>query len=164
MKSNEEGSQECEENASSVAFLSTPSVYYGLASRALKEASVLLDADEEAFGGARSFRRFDFRRGRAGLPQDAQGACDLAVIDPPFVTRECWELYSEAALACLSPDSPGKILATTVRENEGTLRELLGAEPVRFRPAIPSLVYQYELFANYHSPRLACPNPELEPL
>jgi hypothetical protein len=41
------------------------------------------------------------------------------------------------------------------------MHELLACRPQRFRPCIPHLVYQYALFANYASPRLAERNPEL---
>ena len=37
----------------------------------------------------------------------------------------------------------------------------LGAVPQPFRPSIPHLVYQYEVFVNYSSPGLSSPNPEL---
>ena len=39
--------------------------------------------------------------------------------------------------------------------------ELLGVRPQRFLPSIPHLVYQYALYTNYDSERLAQRNPEI---
>lgn len=41
------------------------------------------------------------------------------------------------------------------------LSELLGLREQRFQPSIPHLVYQYSMFANYHSERLQRRNPEI---
>lgn len=41
------------------------------------------------------------------------------------------------------------------------MQELLGANPCKFKPSIPNLVYQYSLYVNYESHRLSAENPEI---
>ncbi len=57
----------------------------------------------------------------------------------------------------------GRVIASTVAENGPLMAELLGCSPVAFKPSIPHLVYQYNLFLS-HQPAtatLAAPNPEI---
>ena len=56
----------------------------------------------------------------------------------------------------------GRVLCTTIAENDALMLELLGARPQRFRPLIPNLVYQYSCYANYESAPLSCLNPEVD--
>lgn len=158
-----------------VAFISTPSLYFALPSKAHKQASVLLELDKQSFAARvpsdSNFVHFDFNDGAAGVPVHLHGTCDMAVIDPPFVTHECWQLYVSVARALLQqaddPSStdvfPGKVLATTVAENAQLMHELFGAQPVAFKPCIPHLVYQYTCFVNYsNSLLLHKQNPEVD--
>jgi hypothetical protein len=41
------------------------------------------------------------------------------------------------------------------------MKELLGVTPQVFMPSIPTLVYQYHLYASYESKFLAEKNPEI---
>jgi EEF1A lysine methyltransferase 1 len=72
---------------------------------------------------------------------------DMAVIDPPFITREVWQKYTEAAHLLLKED--GKLLCSTIDENKEFMAELLNVKPIVFRPSIPNLVYQYSFYTNY---------------
>ncbi len=67
--------------------------------------------------------------------------------------RPCWWPWLLAA---------GKVLASTVAENAPLMAELFGARPCAFKPSIPHLVYQYNLYSSW-TPRgpLAQKNPEL---
>ncbi len=56
----------------------------------------------------------------------------------------------------------GKVLLSSIAENKDMLHDLLGVSPIKFRPAIPNLIYQYNLFANYTPVRLNVLNPEIE--
>ena len=47
----------------------------------------------------------------------------MAVIDPPFITREVWEKYTEAAKKLLKED--GLLLCSTIDENVAFMEELL---------------------------------------
>lgn len=47
------------------------------------------------------------------------------------------------------PMPKGKILLTTIVENDRLLSRILGVTPRRFRPSIPNLIYQYSLYTNY---------------
>ena len=55
----------------------------------------------------------------------------------------------------------GKILGSSIDENEKMLDDLLGMKRVTFRPSIPHLVYQYSLYANYEDSELNKVNPEI---
>ncbi len=50
-------------------------------------------------------------------------------------------------------------------ENAALLRELLpggeAVQPTAFRPSIPHLIYQYNLFTNFPPAVLSQPNPEI---
>ena len=84
----------------------------------------------------------------------------MVVIDPPFITREVWEKYTEAAKLLLIPEG-GIVLGSTIDENESFMQELLGCSRKAYRPSIPNLVYQYSLYANYESDGLSQGNPEI---
>jgi hypothetical protein len=55
----------------------------------------------------------------------------------------------------------GKVIASTVAENEAMLAELLGTEACTFKPSIPHLIYQYNIFTNFPPTALAEKNPEI---
>ena len=81
------------------------------------------------------------------------GTFDMAIIDPPFITREVWEHYTAAVNILLKKDENGaivgKLICTTIDENKDFMKELLDVEPIAFRPSIPNLVYQYSMYMNY---------------
>lgn len=85
---------------------------------------------------------------------------DCVVIDPPFVTREVWAKYSEAALLLLKEG--GKIILSTIPENAEMLKHMLNVKRQAFQPSIPHLVYQYAFFTNYESANFSFPNPEVD--
>ena len=101
---------------------------------------------------------YDFNKPEE-IPEELHGQFHLAIIDPPFITREVWEKYAEAAKLLLKED--GQVLLSTIDENEEMLKELLNADRKAFRPSIPNLVYQYSLYATYDSEGLNTPNPEI---
>ena len=141
-----------------VAFLSTPSLFFALDD----PKAVLFDFDASlgAQLGER-FVHFDFRD-LASLPTALLGQFDAVVVDPPFISAPVWEAYAEAARKLGKSDGPVKFLGTTVQENGELMKRLFGASEAPFKPAIPTLVYQYSLFANFSlQNRLAAPNPEL---
>ena len=75
------------------------------------------------------------------------GDFDMAVCDPPFITREVWEKYTIASKLLLKEG--GKLLCSTIDENKEFMFELLGVKPATFRSSIPNLVYQYSFYMNY---------------
>lgn len=110
---------------------------------------------------------YDFREPER-VPEELLHTFDYVVIDPPFITDEVWAQYARTARALLVEGSDeagvprGKVLCTTIRENaEMLFRELSGARPQAFQPAVPNLPYQYDLFLNYESARMSEPNPEI---
>ena len=142
-----------------VAFLSTPSLYFSLPAPA-RAPHVVLDLDEQ-WSADPGFHRFDFNEGAAGVPAALRGAFDAVAIDPPFITAAVWEKYAEAARALLREG--GRVLCTTVAENEGLLAGLFpGCRAAPFQPSIPRLVYQYNCFCGGEVPAaIAGLNPEI---
>ena len=55
----------------------------------------------------------------------------------------------------------GKVLCSTIDENEALLNSLLKTKRAQFRPLIPNLVYQYSLYTNYDHEDLNKINPEI---
>jgi hypothetical protein len=88
------------------------------------------------------------------LPDELVGRFDCVVIDPPFVTREVWELYARAARRLLRADGGGQVVATTLFENGALVQSLFSGSvgvpvrPRRFLPGVPNLPYQYRLYSN----------------
>ncbi len=58
-----------------------------------------------------------------------QGTFDMCVIDPPFITREVWQKYTDAVQLLLIKDEngtpSGKLLCSTIDENKEFMNELL---------------------------------------
>lgn len=50
--------------------------------------------------------RYDFNHPEA-IPEHLQHSFDCVVIDPPFITREVWEKYAQAAKLLLRDASGG---------------------------------------------------------
>ena len=101
---------------------------------------------------------YDFNKPEE-IPESEKGLYDFVVIDPPYITREVWEKYAEAVKIVLADG--GKILLSTIDENEAMLQEVLNVRRVTFRPSIPNLVYQYSFYANYEDEELDKVNPEI---
>lgn len=60
------------------------------------------------------FVPFDFNKPQ-DVPSELVGTFDFVVVDPPFITREVWELYTQTVKLLLrSKDS--KVLLTTIGE------------------------------------------------
>mmetsp|Transcript_25807 Transcript_25807/g.42382 ORF Transcript_25807/g.42382 Transcript_25807/m.42382 type:complete len:186 (+) Transcript_25807:109-666(+) len=143
------------------AFISTPSIYFALKSAFPDVRSFLFDIDER-FSPEKNFVPYDFNSPER-LPSVLQGSFDVVVIDPPFITHEVWKKYAQAARLLLvgPPSSDGKIILTTIQENEETLKDLMGVTRRHFLPSIPNLVYQYALYTNFPSVSFDQRNPEI---
>lgn len=76
----------------------------------------------------------------------------MVVVDPPFITEDVWKQYATAIKYVLKDN--GKILVSSIDQNEKMLKDLVGVDKANFRPSIPHLVYQYSFYANYDSPEL----------
>ena len=139
-----------------VAFVSTPSLFFGLSEEERRNCRVL-DYDESLGDGV---IKYDFNE-PTNVPDELRGAFHCAVIDPPFITSDVWRLYAETASLLLKPG--GLVVLTTVIENAPLLADIFpgGVRPHIFMPSIPNLPYQYATYTNFDAPRLAKPNPEV---
>jgi hypothetical protein len=134
-----------------VACLSTPTVFFASCEAGLP--CDLFEFDEQFKSqtcvdeATNLFIKFDYRDPTVAAALHHQ--YDVIVADPPFITEEVLRGYSIAASALLV--TGGRILITSTAENLELIRSLFSSSihSVPFRPAIPSLVYQYDLFINY---------------
>ena len=126
----------------------------------LRAKSRVFDLDKQ-WSNASQYVHYDFHKPEQ-IPEELFHSFDGIVIDPPFVTEEVWLLYAKAVDILLAPG--GKLICTTIAENEKLLARLFGVTAAAYKPSIPNLCYQYDLFCNYklgtHSV-LAKLNPEL---
>ena len=81
---------------------------------------------DQAFNKDANYVFYDFNRPE-DLPEELHGKFTMVVIDPPFITREVWEKYAQAAKILLKPEG-GLVLGSTIDENEGFMQELLGCQ------------------------------------
>ena len=154
----QEGEENKENEVKKAVFLSTPSIYFSLKDKKVKENAKNLDYDTNFGKRDANFQFYDFNKADE-IPKEFHNQFDIAIIDPPFITREVWEKYAVAAKMLLKPD--GHILGSTIDENEEMIKELTGASRKQFRPSIPNLVYQYSLYATFDSEGLNSKNPEI---
>lgn len=158
---------EIQHHATSCAFLSAPSLYFGLADASLKGRSKVFEFDRQ-WGSDPGFVFYDYNK-PLDVPIQLMGAFDYVVVDPPFITRDVWSKYLQTVAFLLKPKSSpssndgGKVLFTSVLENHAMLEQGLDQclfVPL-FKPSIPHLTYQYHCFLNYQATRLNSPNPEI---
>lgn len=123
--------------------------------------------------------RYDFKDTET-IPNHLHNKFDMVVVDPPFITHDVWSKYAEAVNLLLIPNASAgdnseaaaasdsnankrKILVTSIIENAPFFSEHFDATPVKFRPLIPQLVYQYEIFTNFEpTVALHVENPEVD--
>jgi hypothetical protein len=134
-----------------VACVSTPSVFFAAVEAGIPcdlfEFDTCIGNHSWAGKGSNKFVQYDFRS--THMDQLYWGAYDVVVADPPFITSDVIECYARHIKQLLMPG--GKVIFSSTAENGPNLKAsfLLDFRPVRFKPSIPNLVYQYELFVNY---------------
>lgn len=100
--------------------------------------------------------------GGGGLKHDSAAARDMGNADPIQVDKPV-DKKDAKAIALRSVDlSGGFVLLSTIGENKDMLKMTMNCDPVKFRPSIPNLVYQYNLYTNYPSRALDKLNPEID--
>eukprot|EP01016_Furgasonia_blochmanni_P029624 TRINITY_DN31062_c0_g2_i1.p1 TRINITY_DN31062_c0_g2~~TRINITY_DN31062_c0_g2_i1.p1 ORF type:complete len:184 (-),score=47.57 TRINITY_DN31062_c0_g2_i1:60-563(-) len=143
---------------------STPSVYFCLTDENIKKQSYVFDIDKK-FASDPNFVYYDFSKPE-DIPQNLENYFDLVLIDPPFITRDVWSKYTEAIKKLVTKDADGnitgKLLLSSILENETMLSELLNVKKREFKPSIPNLIYQYNFYSNYESETLSKLNPEVD--
>lgn len=152
-----------------IALLSTPSIYFSIPEQYLPYCT-LLDFDPKfetsiqklnvKQSGSPQFVLYNFNQPLEGISQSMRGTYTMIIVDPPFVTRDVWERYSETIQALKSEDVC-QVMCTTIAENESMMRELMDLSPVVFRPNIPNLVYLYKVYTNFESSILNQLNTEI---
>ncbi|KAL9642767.1 hypothetical protein ABK040_009842 [Willaertia magna] len=135
-----------EEPNNRVAFLSTPSLYFSLSS---PNPNANLFEFDTKWSKDKGFVLFDFNQPEC-FDENLSHQFTMVVVDPPFITREVWEKYAKAILK-LRKDENTKIICSTIAENADMMKELLNLTSTVFQPSIPHLVYQYNLYTNFHN-------------
>lgn len=123
----------------------------------LRGGSKVLDLDEQ-WSDDPAFVRYDFNEPEK-IPTELHQSFDGVLVDPPFITAEVWAKYAEAVKLLLKPG--GKVICTTIAENAAMMEELLDSKPAAFKPSIPNLIYQYDLYCNFEPTVLSQSNPEV---
>ena len=129
-----------EQECTSVACIACPSLFFTLKQQQpdLFAKSVLLDIDTQ-WNKEQGYIEYDYRK-PLQLSPNYQHSFDCVVIDPPFITRDAWELFAEAGNLLLKDG--GLMLCSSIAENESMLNELVHVHSVQFKPSIPHLIYQ----------------------
>lgn len=110
--------------ATRIAFLCCPTTFVAFQSTAEDDHSGaqphLLEYDERfrTFAGAQ-YSYYDLRKPQDGLPEDLLGQVDVAVVDPPYLTRETNELVVQTLKALLRKG--GKLVLLTSESVEHLL-------------------------------------------
>jgi EEF1A lysine methyltransferase 1 len=123
----------------------------------LRSNSKVLDIDKQ-WENDPAFVFYDFHD-PAGVPSELHSHFDGIVVDPPFITADVWKKYARTAKLLLKKG--GKIICTTIAENAGMMQELLDLKLAPFKPCIPNLVYQYNLYLNFEPEILREANAEV---
>ncbi len=149
-----------------VAFLSTPSLYFALPE--MERSKCQLFEYDSTWSNDAGYVHYDFNRPRC-IASKLQGSFDMVVIDPPFITKDVWEMYALTAKLLLKndplgvPGHKGIVLGTTVSENSYLMKDLFDADPTIFKPVIPHLVYQYNVYINVEECNtLRMTNPDIQ--
>ncbi|EAR83940.1 N-6 adenine-specific DNA methyltransferase (macronuclear) [Tetrahymena thermophila SB210] len=146
------------------AFLSTPSIFYSINDAQFLKQCYVFEFDKKFEKNNPNFVFFDFHKPE-DIPAQFHNFFDFIVIDPPFITRDVWEKYANAAKIIGKKDENNKfvanVLASSIDENDKMLDELLGLKKRVARPLIPNLVYQYSLYSTYEDESLNQVNEEI---
>jgi hypothetical protein len=125
--------------AAVVAFLSCPSAFKALRAILAEEdagqgegelRSHILEYDKRfaVFGDAFSF--YDYASPLA-LPPALVGACDVVVLDPPFLNRDCLAEFARSVSALRAAGGASRVVLCTGAVMLQAARDLLGARPTR---------------------------------
>ena len=144
-----------------VAYVCTPAIFFARRDAAARPGDALLEIDDESFGGLVGFHHFDLVAPEE-LPETLRGAFAMAVLDPPLISEQAWQLCARAVAFLLDPAGPRRLLATTVASNAPLLARLFpGMAPVRFLPDIPHLVHAFRAYTSYPPLTLDAENEEM---
>lgn len=139
-----------------IALIACPSVFFSLPND-IQNDSYLFDIDEKFSKKNKNAIVFDFNK--YDDIKEFNNYFDMVVIDPPFVTKEAWEKFSNFTKMIIKEN--GYILTCSLYENSEMLNSLLGLKIRNFQPSIPHLVYQYNFYSNYEDCDLNEKNNEL---
>ncbi|KAJ3199181.1 EEF1A lysine methyltransferase 1, partial [Dinochytrium kinnereticum] len=143
-------------NGGKIACVSSPSAFIKLAkldytSRSITPYVLEFDRRFNVYGS--SFLFFDFNNAPSDL--DVPGApthhqtFDTLIVDPPFLSDECWTKTSEAVRWLMKPG--GRVIVCTGMVMERKVGLELGCRRTTFRPAHRGgrLANEFGCFSNY---------------
>ena len=153
--------KQVEKHGKKVAFVSTPSIFFSV-SKEFQNNCYLFDYDKAFMKKHKNALFFDFNDFSDIQPDNT---FDFIVIDPPFITEDVWTKFSNFAKQLVikneKDEVTSKILASSICENKDMLKKLLNLDARKFKPSIPHLVYQYNLYSNYEDEDLDQLNSEI---
>lgn len=167
-----------------MAFLSTPSIFFGLsAEERAAIGAALFEFDQRWSSGARAC--LHTRRGRCrfltlsssltaepgfvaydcykplAVPSELLGQFDLLVADPPSMHEQVLRNYAATIKLLGAPGA--RVLFSTLEAFSSLMLDLLGVLPRPFRPMVNFVWAQaglYALYTNFDAPALQCDNVE----
>ena len=137
-----------------IGCISAPSAYLGLKKLETAQRSLFVfefDKRFDVFG--QEFVFYDFNAPLA-FDDDLLGAFDFLVVDPPFLSDECWSKTSQTVKALLKPG--GKILICTGQIMTEKVGKELNCALTDFEPKHQNgLANEFKCFINYPSSRFS---------
>lgn len=137
-------------NGDKIACISSPSVYKELVLREdLLERTVYLLEFDSRFGIYENFIYYDYND-PLSLPMELMGEIDYIIVDPPFLSVECWGNVAKSVKALLKKN--GKVCACTGVVMKRFLSEELNVTETDYSPQHANgLQNEFKAFVNYSS-------------
>ncbi len=113
-----------------VVCLSCPTLFFHLA-QDWKEDKVRLLEFDDRFSTSPAYNRYDYKS-PLSLPTDLIGNVDVIIVDPPFLSEECWTKFALSIRKLGKPNV--KIIACTGLVMKDFINRLLKLVLVEFEP------------------------------
>eukprot|EP01114_Cavostelium_apophysatum_P001142 TRINITY_DN10978_c0_g2_i1.p1 TRINITY_DN10978_c0_g2~~TRINITY_DN10978_c0_g2_i1.p1 ORF type:complete len:236 (-),score=28.91 TRINITY_DN10978_c0_g2_i1:52-711(-) len=143
-------------NGGKIACLSTPSIFRALKALEPKEEYYVFEYDKRFSCYGDRFIFYDYKAPH-NFPSDFSHAFDVIVLDPPFLSEECFSKSSETVMSLLKKG--GKVIIMTGSVMEPLILRIfkeLDVHLCNFRPKHErALQNDFSCFANFESPRLS---------
>ncbi|OAY75596.1 protein-lysine N-methyltransferase N6AMT2-like isoform X1 [Ananas comosus] len=133
---------------SSVACIACPTLYVYLKKLNPDISANLLEYDKRFEQYGDDFVYYDYNQPEE-LPAVLKHACNIIVVDPPYLSKECLEKVAQTVSFLARPQGPFLLLLTGEVQKDRAL-ELLNVKPCSFRPQHANkLGNEFRLFTNY---------------
>ncbi|KAG6512992.1 EEF1A lysine methyltransferase 1-like [Zingiber officinale] len=134
--------------SSPVACIACPTIYAYLKKIDPSIPAKLLEYDERFGQYGSDFVFYDYNQPEE-LPSSLKHSCQIIVVDPPYLSKECLEKVAQTIFLLARPDDSFLLLLTGAIQKERAAK-LLKAHPCGFKPQHANkLGNEFLLFTNY---------------